>query len=126
MVECWDVDLGLSFDGDHHQERPPDGPGHAVTWRPFWQVIIYSVLLGLADRFLVYALFEGTLLSLSGFVIHTLTVMAMASFAFRISRRGAWLTSIPGCTKGRVCSAGGNRRANTLRLAGVAWLVLRH
>ena len=62
------------------------GQAVAVTWRPFWQVILYSILLGLADRFLVFALFDGELLSLSGFVTHTLTVILIASAAFRISR----------------------------------------
>ena len=49
-------------------------------------MILYSILLGLADRFLVFALFEGVLLSLSGFITHTLTVMLIASGAFRIAR----------------------------------------
>ena len=71
------------------------GQAIAVTWRPFWQVIAYSVLLGLADRFLVYALFEGTLLSLSGFVIHTLTVMAIAALAFRVSRARNMVNQYP-------------------------------
>ena len=71
------------------------GQAIAVTWRPFWQVIIYSILLGLADRFLVYALFEGTLLSLSGFLIHTVTVMAIASLAFRISRARNMVNQYP-------------------------------
>jgi len=71
------------------------GQAVAVTWRPFWQVIIYSILLGLADRFLVFALFEGTLLSLSGFVIHTVTVMALASLAFRISRARNMVNQYP-------------------------------
>ncbi len=62
------------------------GQAVAITWRPFWQVMLYSILLGLADRFLVFALFEGVLLSLSGFITHTLTVMLIASAAFRISR----------------------------------------
>lgn len=33
------------------------GQAIAVTWRPAWQVLVYSVLLGLASRFLVLALF---------------------------------------------------------------------
>ncbi len=71
------------------------GQAIAVTWRPYWQVIVYSFLLGLADRFLVFALFEGTLLSLSGFVIHTCTVMVIASLAFRISRARNMVNQYP-------------------------------
>ena len=39
------------------------GQAIASTWRPFWQAIGYSLLLGVADRFLIFALFEGALLS---------------------------------------------------------------
>ena len=41
--------------------------------------------LGLADRFLVYALFEGELLSLSGFLIHFAVIAALALLAWRIT-----------------------------------------
>ena len=35
--------------------------GHALAanWRPLWQLFFYTALLGLANRFLVYALFDG-------------------------------------------------------------------
>jgi len=71
------------------------GQAIAITWRPFWQVVVYSILLGPADRFLVFALFEGTLLSLSGFVVHTLTVMMIASLAFRIARARNMVNQYP-------------------------------
>lgn len=65
--------------------------GHAiaVTWRPMWQVFPYSVLLGLAERFFVYALFGGELLSLSGYIIDTAVLMAIALGTYRatLSRR---------------------------------------
>lgn len=65
--------------------------GHAiaVTWRPLWQVIPYSLLLGVAERFFVYALFGGELLSLSGYIIDTAVLMAIALGTYRatLSRR---------------------------------------
>ena len=45
------------------------GSALARTWRPFWQGMFYSALLGLASRFISFALFGGDLLSLSGYVV---------------------------------------------------------
>ncbi len=39
------------------------GRAIATTWRPFWHVVAYTLLLGCAVRFVHFALFEGTLLS---------------------------------------------------------------
>jgi len=45
--------------------------GHAValTWRPWWQVVLYTGLLSATLRFLDYALAGGELWSLGGFVL---------------------------------------------------------
>ena len=42
--------------------------GRAIggNWKPAWQVVAAGFGLALADRFLVYALFEGELLSVVG------------------------------------------------------------
>lgn len=65
--------------------------GHAIaaTWRPVWQVFPYSLLLGMAERFFVYALFGGELLSLTGYIIDTAVLTAIAFGAYRatLSRR---------------------------------------
>ncbi len=60
------------------------GAAVANTWRPAWQVFVYGALLGAADRFLAFSLFEGNLLSLTAFLIDTatLTLIALASFRF--------------------------------------------
>ena len=39
------------------------GRAIAQTWRPFWHVVAYMLLLGAAVRFVHFALFEATLLS---------------------------------------------------------------
>jgi len=62
------------------------GRALALNWRPQWQLVVYCLLLGLADRFLVYALFKGELLLWSGFVCDTLVVMAIGFLTFRITR----------------------------------------
>ncbi len=61
------------------------GQALAKTWRPVWQVFVYCILLGFADRFLVFALFEGQLLSISGYLFDTLTLTVMAFFSYRYS-----------------------------------------
>ena len=62
--------------------------GHAVasTWRPAWQAVAYSLLLGAADRFLVFALFEGALLSGTEFIRDTAVIMTICLVGYRITR----------------------------------------
>jgi hypothetical protein len=60
------------------------GRALAVTWKPLWQVVPYSALLGLGARFLTYALFEGVLLSRRGYLISTAVVLLMTLVAYRL------------------------------------------
>ncbi len=62
------------------------GQAIAITWRPPWQVVIYCALLGLVARFLIYALFEGELLSLSGVLVDVVVLNLLGLVAFRVSR----------------------------------------
>jgi hypothetical protein len=61
------------------------GRALADGWKPAWQVVAACFGLALADRFLVYALFEGELLSLSGFIIDFLVITALALIAHRLT-----------------------------------------
>tara|TARA_R110000868_G_scaffold29889_9_gene111051 strand:+ start:14748 stop:15101 length:354 start_codon:yes stop_codon:yes gene_type:complete len=61
------------------------GQALATTWRPVWQVFFYSLLLGCADRFLTWALFQGELLLLSGYLIDTAAIFTIALLAFRFT-----------------------------------------
>ena len=36
------------------------GQAIGATWRPYWQLVLYSVMLGCVDRFMIYALFLGS------------------------------------------------------------------
>lgn len=58
----------------------------AGTWRPLWQAILYGLLLGLADRFLVFAMFGGELLHLPGYVVDTAIIEAVAVTTFKATR----------------------------------------
>jgi hypothetical protein len=57
----------------------------ADAWKSPWQVVFACFGLALADRFLVYALFGGELLNLSGFVIDFAVLTAMALVAHRLT-----------------------------------------
>jgi hypothetical protein len=61
------------------------GRALADGWKSPWQVVFACFGLTLADRFLVYALFGGELLSLSGFVIDFVVIAAMALAAHRLT-----------------------------------------
>jgi len=62
------------------------GQALAANWRPLWQLFIYAALLGCADRFLIFALFEGELLSIGGYLIDTAVLIGLALVAFRLNR----------------------------------------
>ena len=61
------------------------GRALADGWKPAWQVVAACFGLALADRFLVYALFGGRLLSLSGFIIDFVVITALALIAHRLT-----------------------------------------
>ncbi len=62
------------------------GRAMAENWRGPWHVVGAAFGLTLADRFLVYALFDGELLSLRGFVIDFLVLLALGLLSYRITR----------------------------------------
>jgi hypothetical protein len=61
--------------------------GQAVggTWRPWWQMVVYGLMLGLADRFLGFALFQGQLLSLSGYLLDSAVLVGIGLLAHRVT-----------------------------------------
>jgi hypothetical protein len=71
------------------------GQALGATWRPVWQVVAYALLLGCADRFITFALFDGILVSLSGYVIDTAVIAAIALFAFRVTRVHKMVSQYP-------------------------------
>ena len=62
------------------------GRAIAATWRPWWQVVGYALLLGAATRFIHFALFEGTLLSAHYYVADSAICLASAFIGFRAAR----------------------------------------
>jgi hypothetical protein len=62
------------------------GQAMASKWRPIGSAFLYTALLGIGDRFLIYALFGGELLSLSGYLIHTAILTLICLAAYRITQ----------------------------------------
>jgi hypothetical protein len=58
----------------------------ATTWRPWWQVGAYMLILGFAVRFIHYALFSGTLLSLHYYVVDSAVCLIFGYLGFRLAR----------------------------------------
>ncbi len=62
------------------------GRAIALTWRPLWQAVASILILALAVRFIHYALFGGTLLSLRYYVVDAVVVLAIGLTGFRYTR----------------------------------------
>jgi hypothetical protein len=62
------------------------GQAIAQTWRPWWQLVFYMLILGAAERFIHFALFGGTLLSEYYYAVDSLIAIAVALFGFRVAR----------------------------------------
>jgi len=68
------------------------GRAIAQTWRPIWQVFVYSLILGCAVRFIHFSLFGGTLLSPHYYLVDTVLLMAFGFLGFRAARVAQMLT----------------------------------
>jgi hypothetical protein len=64
------------------------GRAIALTWRPWWQVAAYMLVLGGAVRFFHMALFAGHLLTLHYYVVDTAFCMMFGFWGYRMTRAG--------------------------------------
>jgi hypothetical protein len=71
------------------------GQALARNWRAMWQVVPYALLLAVGDRYLLFALFEGDLLSVTGYVIAAAILLAFCLFAYRVTRARRMVTQYP-------------------------------
>ena len=62
------------------------GRAMALTWRRFWQLVAYLLILAAAVRFIHFALFEGTLLSLHYYLVDAVVILIIGSLGFRYTR----------------------------------------
>ena len=68
------------------------GQAIAATWRPFWHVVAYTLLLGCAVRFVHFALFEATLLSPASYGADTIYLLVLSAMAWRFTRAAQMAT----------------------------------
>ncbi len=68
------------------------GRAIAATWRPWWHVAFYMLILSLAVRFLHYALFEGKFLSLHYYLVDTMVCLGFGYLGFRLMRVGQMIS----------------------------------
>lgn len=67
----------------------------ASTWRPMWQVFPYALGMGLGDRFLGFALFDGHLLSLPGYLTDTVVLVVITLAAYRLTQARRMVSQYP-------------------------------
>jgi hypothetical protein len=68
------------------------GRAIAATWQPWWYVAGYMLILGAAVRFIHFALFNGTLLSLHYYLVDTGVCFALGLLGFRVTRTAQMVT----------------------------------
>ena len=71
------------------------GRALASHWRGAWQALPYALLLALGDRFLLYALFGGELLSASGYAIAAAILLVFALLAYRATQAALMVRQYP-------------------------------
>ena len=68
------------------------GRAIAGTWRPWWQIVAYMLILGCAVRFIHFALFDGTLLSIHYYAVDTVICLICAMLGFQTARASQMVT----------------------------------
>ncbi len=68
------------------------GRAIAMTWRPWWQLVGYMLILAAVVRFIHFALFAGTLLSLQYYLIDAAVCLIVGLLGFRVTRASQMVT----------------------------------
>ncbi len=71
------------------------GRAIAETWRPAWHVVVYTLLLGAAVRFVHFALFEADLLSLISYLVDTAYLLAIGGASWQFHRTRLMVAQYP-------------------------------
>jgi hypothetical protein len=62
------------------------GRAMAATWRPWWHAGLWMLLLGGATRFIHFALYDGTLLSIQFYIVDTAVLIVITALGHRFTR----------------------------------------
>ena len=71
------------------------GQALAATWRPSWHAVPYCLLLAAGNRFLAFALFEGLLLHVTGYLVAAGYLIVVAIFAYRVIKAAKMVNQYP-------------------------------
>jgi hypothetical protein len=80
------------------------GRAIAATWRPWWHLLLYMLLLSLAVRFIHFALFDSTFLSLHYYLVDYAVCVGFALLGVRlmwVKHRYKWLNERAGLFRWR-------------------------
>jgi hypothetical protein len=75
------------------------GRAIAITWRPWWQLVGYTLILGMTVRFLHFSLFGGTLLSPYYYAIDTALCFVISLLGYALTRTNQMVTQYHWITK---------------------------
>jgi hypothetical protein len=68
------------------------GRAIAATWRPWWQVAAYMLILGFVVRFFHFALFGGTIFSLHYYLVDSAVCLGLGFSGYRATRAAQMVT----------------------------------
>jgi hypothetical protein len=68
------------------------GRAIAATWRPWWHIVAYMLILGVAVRFIHYALFGGTFVSPYYYLVDSAICLGFGFLGFRATRAAQMAT----------------------------------
>jgi hypothetical protein len=68
------------------------GRANALNWRPWWQLASFMLILGAAVRFMHFALFGSTLLSLHYYLVDAAVCLLFGLIGFRLMRVSQMVT----------------------------------
>jgi small-conductance mechanosensitive channel len=68
------------------------GRACAQTWRPFPNLVLYLLGLGIAVRFIHHALFLGTMFSLHYYIVDTIVLLILGTLSYNYTRTNQMVT----------------------------------
>ena len=71
------------------------GRALASSWQPARRAVPYALLLGIADRLLIYGLFNGNIASITGFIVDTYCISMAALITYRFTLAGQMVRQYP-------------------------------
>ena len=69
------------------------GRAIAATWRPWWDVLKYMLLLAVAVRFVQFSVYQSEFLSLPAYLVDAAVCLGAGLISFRLKRVQQMVTS---------------------------------